>query len=255
MRVIARLLLLVSTLVIGAGPAPGAAPPALTVFAASDLVLALREIAPRFERALGVKVTLVFGSTGNLASQIEHGAPADVFFAADRSFVDRLSATGAVIAETRAPYAQGRLVLAFARTVRGRLADVRDLLSREVRRVAIANPRHAPYGRAAEDALRKAGVWAAVQPKLVYAENIQQALSFVQAGGAEAGIIALSLANVPEIAWVPLDPGLHAPLDQTVAVVRRSPRPELGLALIQFVNGPEGRAIMKRYGFLLPGEL
>jgi molybdate transport system substrate-binding protein len=123
-----------------------------------------------------------------------------------------------------------------------------------VRRVAIANPGHAPYGRAAEEALRAAGVWEAVKPKLVYGENIRHALQFVESGAAEAGILALSVAGVPTIDHVPIDAALHAPLDQAVAVVRRSRRPGLALAFIQFVNGPEGRPVMRKYGFLLPGE-
>src|SRR2546426_609007 len=155
-------------LAFGPGPAVAAEPPALTVFAAADLTFAFRELAPRFEKATGVRVTLVFGSTGNFAHQIREGGPADVFFAADQSFV--------------------------------------------------------------------------------------HALQFLQTGAVDAGIVALSVANVPEVDWVVIDASLHAPLNQAAAVVRRSPRPELGLAFIQFVNGPEGRPIMKRYGFMLPGE-
>jgi molybdate transport system substrate-binding protein len=231
-----------------------AQPPVLTVFAAADLAFAFKEIVPRFEQAHGVSVTLVLGSTGNLARQVEHGAPADVFFAADQSFVDRLVTAGVLIPETRALYAQGRLVLATAKTLGARLTDPRDFLDPRVRHVAIANPLHAPYGRAAEQALRRLGLWDAVRPKLVYGENIRQALQFIQAGGAEAGIVAASIASVPEIHWVPIDPALHAPLDQAVAVVRRSPRPDLAAAFIRLVNGPDGRAIMKRHGFVLPGE-
>jgi molybdate transport system substrate-binding protein len=235
--------------------APGlAAPPTLTVFAAADLAFAFRELAPRFEQATGAKVTLVLGSTGNLAKQIEHGAPADVFFAANQTFVDDLLAKGALIAETRALYAQGRIVLATARAAGPKLTALPQLLEPRVRRVAIANPAHAPYGRAAEEALRAAGLWDAVKPKLVYGENIRHALQFVESGAAEAGLVALSVANVPAIEYVPVDPGLHGRLDQAVAVVRRSARPELGLAFIQFVNGPEGRPVMRKYGFLLPGE-
>jgi molybdate transport system substrate-binding protein len=242
------------TLALVGGRAAGAEPPALTVFAASDLALAFRELVPRFEQARGVRVTLVLGSTGNLARQVEHGAPADVLFAADRQFVDRLAASGAVIPETRALYAQGRLVLVTGLGAGRRLTDVRDLVDPRVRHVAIANPAHAPYGRAAEEALRRAGVWDAIRPKLIYAESVQHALQFVQSGAAEAGVVARSLMAAAELAWVPVDPGLHSPLDQAVAVVRRSPHPELGLAFIGFVNGAEGRPVMKRHGFLLPGE-
>lgn len=249
-----RRLLAAVLLLAAAAPAGASPPPALTVFAASDLAFAFQELVPRFERAVGAKVTLVLGSSGNFARQIEHGAPADVFFSADEQFVDRLVERGLVIRETRALYGQGRLALATAKAAGLTLADLRQLRDPRVRRVAIANPAHAPYGRAAEAALRTAGVWDAVKPKLVFAENVRHALQYVQLGAVEAGIVALSIARVPEIEWAPIDPTLHAPLNQAAGVVRRSARPELGLAFIQFVNGPDGRPVMKRYGFLLPGE-
>jgi len=241
-------------LALGSGAARAADPPPLTVFAAADLAFAFKDLAPRFEQAAGTRVTLVFGSTGNFAHQLRQGAPADVFFAADESFVTALVAEGALLAETRTLYAQGRIVLATVKASGPKLTELRGLLDPKVRRVAIANPAHAPYGRAAEEALRKAGVWEAVRGKLVYGENIRHTLQFLQTGAVDAGIVARSVASVPEIDWVPIDPSLHAPLNQAAAVVRRSPRPELGLAFIQFVNGPEGRPIMKRYGFMLPGE-
>ncbi|MBI4593076.1 MAG: molybdate ABC transporter substrate-binding protein [Candidatus Rokubacteria bacterium] len=249
-----RRLLAAVLLLAAAAPAGAPPPPALTVFAASDLAFAFQELGPRFERAVGAKVTLVLGSSGNFARQIEHGAPADVFFSADEQFVDRLVERGLVIRETRALYGQGRLALATAKAAGLTLADLRQLRDPRVRRVAIANPAHAPYGRAAEAALRTAGVWDAVKPKLVFAENVRHALQYVQLGAVEAGIVALSIARVPEIEWAPIDSTLHAPLNQAAGVVRRSARPELGLAFIQFVNGPDGRPVMKRYGFLLPGE-
>ena len=250
-----RFLVAAACALLAAAPAaPAAEPPTLTVFGAADLARVFREIVPRFERALGLKVTLVLGSTGNLAKQIEHGAPADVFFAANRSFVDDLVAKRAVIAETRALYAQGRLALVTARASGPRLTDPRELAAPRIRRIAIANPAHAPYGQAAEEALRALGLWDALRPKLVYGENVRHAVQFVESGAADAGIVALSLANVAGVESAPVDPALHRPLDQAVAVVRRSARPELALAFIQFVNGPEGRPIMKRYGFALPGE-
>lgn len=228
--------------------------PALTVFAASDLAFAFRELAPRFEQATGARLTLVFGSTGNFAQQIRQGGPVDVFFAADQSFVDALVAERVLLGETRTLYARGRIVLATARAFGARLTDLRALLDPKIRHVAIANPAHAPYGRAAEEALRRTGVWEALRPRLVYGENVRHTLQFIQTGAVDAGIVALSVATVPEVDWVLIDAGLHAPLDQAAAVVRHSPRPELGQAFIQFVNGPEGRPIMKRYGFRLPGE-
>lgn len=237
-----------------AGAAQPGAVPALVVYAASDLDAAFREIKPVFERAAGARLTLVMGSTGNLAKQIEHGAPADVFFAANESFIDELRAAGVIIPQTRTLYAQGRIVLAVPKKSAIAVRQLADLLMPEVRRVAIANPAHAPYGRAAQDALERAGVWEKVKPKLVYGENIRHTLQFVETGAVEAGIVALSIADAPGIAHVAIDPALYAPLNQVAAVVKRSPHPDLGAAFIQFVNGPEGRPIMKRYGFLLPGE-
>ena len=228
-------------------------PTTLTVYAASDLAFALKEIAALFEKSTGAKVVLVLGSTGNLAKQVEHGAPADVFFAANESFIDELASRGAVIRETRTMYAQGRIVLAVPKGS-GPPTDLRILREPKIRRIAIANPAHAPYGKATEEALRASGLWDAVRPKLVYGENIRQALQFVQSGAVDAAFIALSVAAVPEIDWSPIDPTLHGPLNQAVAVVRRSARPELALGFIQFVNGPQARPIMKRHGFLLPGE-
>jgi molybdate transport system substrate-binding protein len=240
-------------LVVVAAAAQSNDPPPLTVYAASDLSFALKEVAALFEKAAGAKLTLVFGSTGNLAKQIEHGAPADVFFSANEAFIDGLVTRGAVIRETRAMYAQGRIVLAVPKGS-AVSKDLRGLLDPKVRRVAMGNPAHAPYGKAAEEALRAAGILAAVRPKLVYGENIRHALQFLQTGAVDAAIVALSVAAVPEIDWVLLDASLHAPLNQAAAVVRRSARPELALGFIQFVNSAQGRAIMKRYGFLLPGE-
>jgi molybdate transport system substrate-binding protein len=120
--------------------------------------------------------------------------------------------------------------------------------------VAIANPLHAPYGKAAEEALRRVGAWEALRPKLIHAENIRQALQLLQTGAADAGIVALSVANVPEVEWVPIEPSLHTPMNQVAAVVRRSAHPDLALAFVRFVTGPQGRPVMKRFGFVLPGE-
>ncbi len=237
MRLALLALVLAGALAGSAAAQPG--PPTLTVYAAADLAFAFREIVPLFERSTGVKVTLVLGSTGNLAIQIEHGAPADVFFAADQSFVDGLRARGVVMPGTDSLYAQGRIVLATSKT-----AGV----------VAIANPAHAPYGRAAQQALEATGLWERLRAKLVYGENIRQTLQFIQTGAVEAGIVALSVADVPEVRYVPIDPKLHRPLNQMAVVVKRSASPELGVAFIQFLNGPEGRPVMKRLGFLLPGE-
>lgn len=236
------------------GSAAQAPAPNLTVFAAADLAFAFKEIAPLFEKATGSTVTLSVGSTGAFAQQIDAGAPADVFFAANQSFIEGLVTKGRVIPETRTLYAQGRIVLATHRSMGRPLTDLRQLAEPRFKHISIANPLHAPYGRAAEQALKATGVWDLIVPRLVYGENIRHALQFVQSGAAEAGIVALSVANVPEIGYVVIDASLHEPLNQAAAVVKRSRVPELAMAFIQFVNGPQGRPIMKKYGFLLPGD-
>lgn len=233
--------------------ASGDSPAELIVAAAADLVFALREIAPSFEKERRAKLTLIFGSTGQLAQQIQHGAPVDVFFAANAAYVDDLGAKGAVLPDSLEPYAQGQIVLA-AQKGRSALSTLQDLTRRDVKRVAIANPAHAPYGMAAREALMSSGVWTRVQPKLVYGENIRQALQFLQTGNVDAAIIARSVAEVPEVQFTPIDQSLYRPIVQVAAVTARSRHPGLARAFIRFVNGPQGRPIMKRFGFLLPGE-
>lgn len=243
-------------LLIALTPDQGAAStpqPELIVAAAADLVFALREIAPIFEKEHGAKVTLTFGSTGQLAQQIQHGAPVDVFFAANAAFVEELRAADAILPESVEEYARGQIVLA---TQKGRpvLLTLKDLTRDDVKRIAIANPAHAPYGMAARKALVSASVWTRVQSKLVYSENIRQALQFLQTGNVDAAILARSVAEVPEIQFTRIDPVLYTPIVQVAAVTARSRYPDLARAFIRFVNGAQGRPIMKRFGFMLPGE-
>lgn len=249
---IAALVLPLVFLAPGKGVA-GTAQREVIVAAAADLVFAFREIAPLFEQQHQAKVTLTFGSTGQLTQQIQHGAPVDVFFAANVAFVEDLRAKGMVLADSVEPYAQGRIVLATHRS-RQVLASVKDLTREDVRRIAIANPAHAPYGMAAREALVSAGVWDHIRPKLVYGENIRQALQFLETQNVDAAIISLSLADAPDIHFTLIDPSLHRPIVQAAAVTARSRQPDLARAFIRFVNGPQGRPIMKRFGFLLPGE-
>jgi molybdate transport system substrate-binding protein len=227
--------------------------PELVVAAAADLVFAFREIVPAFERGHRVRVTLTLGSTGHLARQIEHGAPFDVFFAANMDFVDGLREKGYVRPESVEPYAQGLIVLATHKN-RPLLARLEDLTQNAVARLAIANPGHAPYGMAAKDALERAGLWERVRPKLVYGENINQALQFLRTENVDAAILALSVAQVPEVRYILIDRSLYRPITQGVAVTTRAREPDMARAFVRFVNGSEGRSIMRRFGFLLLGE-
>lgn len=233
------------------------APPAeeITVAAAADLQFAFTEIAGLYEQQTGRKVTLVFGSTGQLVQQIENGAPFDLIAAANMSYVDRLVEQGLAVPESAALYARGRIVLAVNKESGVQAAGLEDLLSEQISHVAIANPDHAPYGLAAKQALESLGLWEKIRPKLVYAENVRQALQYIQTGDAEAGVISLSVAAVPEITWVLIDESLHVPLDQALAILTASEHPALAADFIAFINGEYGRPVMRRYGFLLPDEI
>jgi molybdate transport system substrate-binding protein len=226
----------------------------VTVFAASDLGPALQKIVPQFKKAAPAKVTVVLGSSGTLAQQIRNGAPADVFLAANESFIDDLIADGLVLSQTRVQYARGRLVLGALKANPLRITSLQDLSDPKVRRVAIANPRHAPYGVAAQQALEASGLWKAVQPKLVYGENVQQAVQFVRSGSVDAGIFARSLAEAPDLVWQLVDADLHAPVNQMAAILTRTKQPELAKSFLEFVGGVQGRNVMRQLGFLLPGE-
>ena len=227
---------------------------ALTVFAASDLGPAFKQLVPPFERLTGLKVTVVLGSTGTLTQQIRNGAPADVFFAANQQYIEQLSAESLTRKETRALYARGRLAVVTLAASTARIDRLSALAAPSFKRVAIANPQHAPYGLAAKQALEAADVWTAVQPKLVYGENVQQAVQFVRSGSADAGVVARSVAGTPDLRWTLVDERLHAPLDQVAIVLARSTQADAARRFIAFINGEAGRPVMRQFGFLLPGE-
>src|SRR6185503_17842028 len=169
------------------------------VAAASDLQFALPEVAAAFHRASPQRVELSFGSSGNFARQIQQGAPFDLFMSADEGFVHRLADAG-LTRDRGSLYAVGRIVLMAPAASTLALDPRLDGLRRDwerVRRFAIANPEHAPYGRAAREALEKLGLWTQVQERLVLGENISQATQYLSTGAAEAGITALSLALAP----------------------------------------------------------
>jgi len=179
----------------------------------------------------------------------------DLFAAANAQFVKELQQKGLIIPDTRQLYAVGRIVLVSRKAGEVRVTDLAGLLDPGIAKVAIANPDHAPYGMAAKQALVAAGLWEKLQPKLIYGENVRQALQFVQTGNAEAGIVALSVANVPEVTYSLINDSLHEPLEQELAVIRGTPREQAARDFIRFVNGPDGRKIMRKYGFTLPGEV
>ncbi len=239
----------------GCSPRIPAEPKAeIIVAAAADLAPAFEELGRQFEQATGTRVTFSFGSTGTLAKQIENGAPVDLFAAANVEFVDQLEREGLILVETKALYARGRIAIWTRADSAVKIEGIEDLARQEVARVAIANPGHAPYGRAAREALESAGLWKAVEPKLVYGENVRQTMQYAETGNADAAIIALSLSVRSNGRWTIVPEELHKPLDQALAVIKGSRLEQEARRFAKFINGSEGRSTMRKYGFILPGE-
>lgn len=230
------------------------------VAAASDLKFALERIAARFEAETGHALRLSFGSSGNFARQIRQGAPYSVFLSADEGFVFDLADAG--LTEDRGiRYATGRLVL-FAPPggpfqPDPELAGLRAAVSRgAIGRFAIANPQHAPYGRAAREVLERAGLWDALQSRLVLGENVSQAAQFATSGSTDGGIFAYSLARAEALAgrgpWVLLPEHLHMPLHQRMVLLRNAPTS--ARAFYEYIGSPPARSILQEFGFVLPEE-
>lgn len=256
-RFLSNSLLIAALLFAGCSrsPAPEADPKEIYVAAAADLTPAFEEIGQKFERVTGVKVTYSFSSTGTLAKQIENGYPMDVFAAANIEFVDGLERKGLLIPETKALYARGRITLWTRSDSSLGIEKLEDLTRPEVERIGIANPEHAPYGTAAREALQALGIWDQVEPKVVLAENVRMALQYAETSNAQASIIALSLSVQSKGRWVLIPEELHRPLDQALAVVKSTKREAQARQFAAFINGPEGRLVMRKYGFILPSEM
>ncbi len=231
-----------------------------TVAAASDLQGALEEVVRSYAAGPGAKVRVTYGSSGNLLRQIEQGAPFDIFLSADEAYADELAARG-MTAERGVLYALGRLVIYVPRNstlhADPALADLAAALrDGRLKKFAIANPAHAPYGRAAREALTAAGLWTAIQPHLVLGENVSQAAQFAASGSTQGGIFALSLAQSPALAAagtaVTLPAGLHAPLRQKMVLLKRAGPG--ARAFYAYLQAPRARTILQRHGFVLPGS-
>ncbi len=227
----------------------------LKVAAAADLSFAFKDLGEAYEKKTGQKVVFSFGATGLLEKQIAEGAPFDVFAAANVSFADDAVKAGACLADSKATYATGHLVLYTTRDAAFHPGSMADLTDARVVKIAIANPEHAPYGKAAKQAMEHAGVWDKVQPKVVYGENVQQTLQFAQSGNADVAIVALSLATVTPGVSVNVPTELHDPIAQAMVVCTHGKAgTESGRKFVAYVQSAEGHALMKRFGFLLPGE-
>lgn len=229
--------------------------------AASDLKFALAHLVDQFQVETGQRVSVSLGSSGNLARQIQQGLPVDLFMSADESFVYQLAdagltrdLSGAAGPDRGALYALGRIALYVPQgspiTLDAGLAGLKAQWHR-VNKFAIANPEHAPYGRAAREALESLALWDMVKPKLVLGENIAQATQFVATGAAQAGITALSLALAPAVArqgrHVVLPDRLHQPLRQRMVLLKSAPA--AAVALYDYLQGAAAREVFRTYGF------
>jgi molybdate transport system substrate-binding protein len=230
------------------------AAPALTIAAASDLQSVFPVVAQRFERETGQRVVLAFGSSGNFFAQLQNGAPFDLFFSADVEYPRRLDASQLAEPGTLYEYATGRIVLWSRKDGAVRVDQgLTALADPNVRRVAIANPDHAPYGRAAVAALQHEQLYNRVRNKLVLGENISQAAQFAQSGNADAGILALSLVLTPALtnsgSYQEIPESFHPPLRQAAIVLRASRNKGSARRFLAFLKTPEIARLMAEYGF------
>ncbi|KNY27567.1 molybdenum ABC transporter, periplasmic molybdate-binding protein [Pseudobacteroides cellulosolvens ATCC 35603 = DSM 2933] len=227
----------------------------LTVAAAADLVIAFKEIGDLYEKNTSIKLKQIFSSSGTAREQIENGAPYDVYASANIKFVDDLIEKDRIIADTKELYAIGRVGVAIKIGSTLQVKEVSDLLKPEFKKIAIANPEHAPYGLAAKQALESLGLWEKLKDKMVFGKDIQDTLTLIKSGNVEAGFISLSVVKKDEVTFLLIDDKLHKPLQQAIAVVKGTKSEKEARIFIKFVNGEYGREIMKKYGFVLPEEI
>jgi molybdate transport system substrate-binding protein len=259
MILVALLLSAVLTGAVDQPPAPArpVAARTLTVAAASDLQAALPPLIARFERDANAKVTVSFGSSGNFFAQIQNGAPYDLYLSADIDYPRQLIASGHAEGATLYRYAVGRIVL-WTRKQSG--IDVtrglQVLTDARVKRIAIANPKFAPYGRAAEAALRQGALYEKVQSKLVLGDNISQTAQLVDSGNADVGIIALSLALGPALrasgTYAEIPASAHPPIEQAAVVISASKNKALARELLAYIQRPDVAELLHGFGFTVP---
>ena len=240
--------------VIALGAAPAAVQATVRVAAASDLQTVMPAIGERYQQSTGRQVSVSYGSSGNFFTQIQNGAPFDVFLSADIDYPRRLESAGLAEPGSLVTYGFGRIVV-WSR--RGGPVDVQRgleaLTDARIRRIAIANPEHAPYGRAAVAALRHEGLYDRVQSKLVLGENISQAAQFVHSGNADAGIVALALALAPALkpegAYYEIPQSFYPPIEQGAVVVKSSANKAFANEFVRFLRMPDAVRLLQSFGF------
>jgi molybdate transport system substrate-binding protein len=231
----------------------------IKVAAAADLQSVFQEVSARFQKSTGATVKLSYGSSGNFFTQIQNGAPFDAFFSADIDYPKKLEAAGLTEPGTLYSYATGKIVLWVPADSK---LDVNrglsGLVDPSIKKIAIANPEHAPYGRAAVAALKHENLYDKLSPKFVFGENISQTMSFVSSGNAEVGIVAMSLAMAPALRgkgrYVDIPSDTYPPIEQGAVVLKSSPNKQLARQFLDFVKSKEIQDLLREYGFFVPSS-
>jgi molybdate transport system substrate-binding protein len=249
--------LICSLVLVVCGLSGTAAAQQLKIAAAADLQFVFREIATRFEKQTGHAVELTFGSSGNFFSQIQNGAPFDLFFSADVDYPAKLEAAGLVEPGTLSRYASGRIVLWVRKESPINVQQgLQTLIETKVRRISIANPDHAPYGRAAIAVLQHEKIYDKVRNKLVLGENISQAAQFVESGNADIGILALSLVVAPPLKtegiYYEIPTYSYPAIDQAVVILRSSKQKAIAQRFLTFLKCPDIAEVMRTNGLNIP---
>ncbi|HKR61149.1 MAG TPA: molybdate ABC transporter substrate-binding protein [Pyrinomonadaceae bacterium] len=232
-----------------AGPFDDPYEPEILVAAAANLSDSFPELAQEFTKQSGIKVVLSFGSTADLAKQVENGAPFDVFAAADVTHVSTLQQKGLITPGSVNRYARGSLVVWVPPGSKIKLERVEDLTNKSVERIVIAKPDIAPYGHAAVEALRALNLWQQIEPKVIYGMNVAQVRQFVSSGNAEVGFLPRSLVQDGQGTSLDIDEKLYQPIDQALGIVRASQKQESARRFTAFVLGPEGQTILQKHGY------
>jgi molybdate transport system substrate-binding protein len=224
----------------------------LTVAAAANLTDVFSEVGPAFKAKKGIDVVFSYGATAELTQQIDNGAPFDVFAAADSEHIDFLVARQKLVAESRAIYAKGQLAVWIPSGEQSSVQDLKALAAPTIRYIATAQPKLAPYGQAAIEALAKANLWVPLQSKIIYANSISMAKQQAATGNADAAFTAYSLVLHERGAVLKVDPALYQPIEQALAMVSSTSNMRNAKEFRSFLLGPEGRAILAKSGYLLP---
>jgi molybdate transport system substrate-binding protein len=231
----------------------------ITVAAAADLQFVMQDIGARFQSETGKSVKLIYGSSGNFAQQLQNGAPFDMFFSANLDYPKQLEAAGLTEPGTIYRYAMGKIVIWVANDSKLDVSSgLRALLDPSAKKIAIANPEHAPYGKAAVAAMQKEGIYDQVKEKFVLGENISQTASFVVSGSADVGIVALSLALSPNMKdkgrYAEVPAGDYPPIEQACVIMRSSKNKTVAAQFQKFIQSPAIRELFQKYGFAIPKQ-